>query len=107
MLGASTGLDHITLARLSLCLSLRQQGIPNPDEYNLDGGRITIETLFGIHDKEYRALFICRLKKDRLDIDTYLNEMIRSHINRGAIGLKQRIKSLSDINNLIQEAQND
>ena len=88
----STGLPTETLARFALCMSLKQQGIPNPDEYNRAGSEITLDTLFGENRSIYTALVISRLRKDGLDPKHYLNEMIRAHLNRGAISLKVSIQ---------------
>lgn len=100
-LKTTTGLASETLSRFSICLSLGQEGIPNPDEYNKDGTEFSPERIFGEHEKIYLALMLDRLKHDRLDPDHYLDEMTRAHINRGAISLKQRVKSLSDFYRLL------
>ena len=73
----STGLPTETLARFALCMSLKQQGIPNPDEYNRAGSELTLETLFGENKPVYTALVLSRLRQDGLDPKHYLNEMIR------------------------------
>lgn len=96
MLKISTGLEPTVLSRFALCLSVSQEGIPNPDEYNKGGSELAPDALFGEHRQVYLALMINRLRRDGLDEEHYLNEMVRCHINRGAIGLKQRIKTLSD-----------
>ena len=103
ILKATTGLTSHVLARFAICLSIKQQGIPNPDEYNRDGSEFAPAVLFGEHESMYLALMIKRLKHDRLDVDHYLDEMTRAHLNRGAIGLKQRINDLSDFYDLVKE----
>ena len=105
MLKISTGLEPSVLARFALCLSIRQQGIPNPDEYNQGGSEYTGEYLFGNHEQMYAALLTDRLRNDGLDVSHYFNEMARCHINRGAIGLKQRISGLWDFYRLVSEYQ--
>ncbi len=104
-LKSQTGLTPNILARFALCLSLRQRGIPNPDEYNRGGSDFTSAVLFGEHESIYQALMINRLKKDKLDVETYLDEMIRAHLNRGIISLKQRVEDLSDFYELVKEAR--
>ena len=104
MIKISTGLESNILARFALCLSLKQQGIPNPDEYNKEGSEFEPQTLFGEHEPLYLALVIDRLKQDKLDAEYYLNDMTSAHINRGAIGLRQRISDLPDFYRLVKEA---
>ena len=101
-LKAATGLQASTLARFSICLSVRQRGIPNPDEYNKAGSEMAPEALFGEHMQVYLALMLSRLRHDELDPEHYLDEMTRAHLNRGAIGLKQRVGSLSDFYGLVE-----
>ena len=95
-LRSGTGLGPEPCARLSLCLSLRQRGVPNPDEYNTDGSEFAPKRLFGGDESLYLALMMHRLRSDRLDAE-YLGEMTRAHINRGAISLKQRVSDASDV----------
>ena len=97
----STGLPTETLARFALCMSLKQQGIPNPDEYNCAGSEITLDALFGKNKPVYTALVLSRLRQDALDPEHYLNEMIRAHLNRGAIGLKPRVSGIADFYRLV------
>ena len=106
ILKTSTGLTPNILARFAICLSIKQQGIPNPDEYNKEGSEIAPSVLFGEHESLYLALMLTRLKNDKLDPEYYLDEMVRAHLNRGAIGLKQRVDNLSDFYDLIQEEGN-
>lgn len=102
----STGLTPNISARFALCLSLKQQNIPNPDEYNKEGSEFSPWVLFGEHEPIYHALMITRLKKDRLDPEEYLDNMTRAHINRGIISLRQRINDLSDFYELVKEERN-
>ncbi len=101
---SSTGLTPNILARFGLCLSLRQRGIPNPDEYNKDGSDFTAEVLFGKHKPIYLALLINRLRKDGLDAE-YLDDQMRAHLNRGILSLRQRVDDLSDFYELVKEAR--
>lgn len=103
MLKTTTCMGAEPWARLSLCLSLGQSGIPNPDEYNRDGTEFAPSQLFGRDEKLYLALLLDRLLQDGLDPETYLNEMARAHLNRGAISLKQRVGSLSDMYGFMDE----
>lgn len=103
MLRITTGLTPDVLSRFSLCLSLGQRGMPNPDEHNKEGSILTPSEMFGEDEQIYLALMLNRLRSDELDPETYLNDMTRAHINRGAIGLKQRITKLSDFYGLVKE----
>ena len=103
MLKTTTGIGPEAWARLSICLSLRQKGIPNPDEYNKEGSEFAPSRLFPVDEKIYLALMINRLRQDKLDPETYLSEMVRAHLNRGAISLKQRINNLFDVYGFLNE----
>lgn len=103
MLKASTGIDSVAWARISISLSLRQTGVPNPDEYNRDGTEFVPSVLFAADEDLYLALVASRLQKDGLDPGMYLDEMTRAHLNRGAISLKQRVGDLSDIYGFMRE----
>jgi len=103
MLKTSTSINAEAWARISICLSIKQKGIPNPDEYNKEGTLFSPSELFGGDERIYLALMINRLRQDRLDPAIYLAEMTRAHLNRGAISLKQRVNSLTDIYDLMNE----
>ncbi len=103
MLRYSTAVEPEAWARLSLCLSIKQRGIPNPDEYNKKGSEFEPARLFAGDENMYLALMINRLNQDGLDPETYLGEMTRAHLNRGAISLKQRIDGLSDVYGFVRE----
>ena len=53
-----------------------------------------------------RYKILQRLEKDGKDVETELNEMTRSHINRGVIALSPRIQSLEDFYELVKEERN-
>ncbi|CAI9832608.1 DNA sulfur modification protein DndE [Nitrosopumilaceae archaeon] len=101
---ASTGMTSDVLARFSLCLSLGQRGTPNPDEYNEDGSTLAPSEMFGGDEQIYMALVLDRLREDGLDPKDHLGRMTRAHINRGAIGLRQRVGRASDFERLAREA---
>ena len=102
MLKGSTNIGPGAWARLSICMSIKQKGMPNPDEYNTDGSELAPSKLFPYNQNLYLALMINRLKQDKLDPETYLNEMTRAHLNRGAISIKQRVNKPTDIYNLVE-----
>lgn len=103
MLRTSTGIGPEAWARTSICLSLTQKGIPNPDEYNKEGSEFSPGRLFEGRDSIYLALMINRLRQDGLDPNSYLAEMTRAHLNRGAISLKQRVDRISDLYRFMEE----
>lgn len=100
---SKTGLNINILARYALCLSLKDQSIPNPDEYDEKGMEILPSVLFGEHENIYMALMLDRLKKDRLDPELYLNKMTRAHLNRGSAILFPRIQELTDFIDVIKQ----
>lgn len=103
MLKTATGIGPEPWARLSICMSLKQRGIPNPDEYNMNGTEFQATRLFSSNERLYHALIINRLIRDGMDPESYLVDMTRAHLNRGAISLKQRINGLFDVYKFIRE----
>ena len=101
-----TGLTPNLLARFAFCLSIKEKSSPNPNEYDKDGSEIEPSILFGEYESLYLGLMRNRLEKDGKDVETELNEMTRSHINRGVIALSPRIQSLEDFYELIKEERN-
>lgn len=95
---SKTGLNINILARYSLGLSLNDNSIPNPQEYDEKGMELLPSVLFGEHEKMFHAVFLTRLQKDKLDPQLYLQDMMRAHLNRGAGLLFPRISDLSDFN---------
>ena len=106
ILRIKTGLTPNIFLRFALCMSLKDPSIPNPDEHNQDGSELTPAVLFGEHESIYLALMLNRLKKDKLDPETYLHKMTRAHLNRGAIAIWPRINDLSDFYELVKEERN-
>ena len=102
----STGLTPNILLRFAFCMSIKDPGIPNPDEYNQDGSILTSNIIFGEHEPIYLALMLNRLKNDKLDPELYLNKMMRAHLNRGVIALSPRINDLSDFYEFVKEERN-
>lgn len=88
--------------RFAICLSLRDPSMPNPDEYDENGSEIHPSVLFGRYEDVFLALLTMRLKRDRLDVETYLNRMLRAHFNRGCIMLHARIQDLDDFYEIVR-----
>lgn len=100
-----TGLTPNILSRFAICLSLKDIGIPNPDEFDERGSELSPNVLFGENEKMFMALMINRLHKDKLEPSIYLQKMTRAHLNRGVIALYPRINDLSDFYELVKEEQ--
>lgn len=106
VLKARTGLTPNLLCRLGFCLSLGEPGIPDPQLY-ADGQAREFNryTLTGQWDLFFFSLLRERLVKDRLDLETDLEEQFKAHLSRGVLLLYQRLKKLEDLDDLIVEAQ--
>jgi len=102
-LKSRTGLTANILARFAFCLSLKDQSIPNPDEFDENGSEILPSVLFGEHENIYMALMLDRLKKDNLNPELYLHKMTRAHLNRGAAIIFPRIHDLTDFIDIIKQ----
>lgn len=101
MLKAKTGITPNILCRIGFCLSLEEPSMPAELPVSFKPGReINRYTLLGKHDILFTALLKMRLKEDNLRIDKIEN-MFLAHINRGIHILSSRVKSVSDIANLI------
>ena len=98
-----TGLTPNLLARFSLCLSLKDPSIPNPDEFDENGSEILPSVLFGEHENIYTALMLDRLNTDNLDSELYFHKMTRAHLNRGATILFSRVHELTDFIDMIKQ----
>ena len=103
MLKSRTGLSINILARYAFCLSLKDQSIPNPSEFDENGMEILPSVLFGEHENIYMALMLDRLKKDNMDPELYLQKMTRAHLNRGSAILFPRIHDLTDFIEIIKQ----
>lgn len=101
MLKGRTGITPNILCRIGFCLSLRDPIVPKPENYDEEGQEINRYTLTGEWDKFFIALMKERLLKDRLDINNDLFPQLRAHINRGAISLYDRVKTLEDFQDLL------
>lgn len=105
-LRARTGLTPNLLCRLGFCLSLAEPGIPDSHLY-ADGQAREFNryTLTGQWDLFFFALLRERLVQDGLDPEADLEVQFKAHLSRGVLLLYQRLKSLSDLSDLVVEAQ--
>lgn len=105
-LKARTGLTPNLLCRLGFCLSLDEPGVPDPQLYEGDQAReFNRYTLTGQWDIFFFSLLRERLALDGLDPETELEPQLRAHLSRGVLLLSQRLKTLADLANLINEAK--
>jgi DNA sulfur modification protein DndE len=105
-LKGKTGLTPNLLCRFGFCLSLNDPSIPNPKDYAESSVReFNRYTLTGQWDNLFIALLKERCYIDGLPLPECLEEQFRAHINRGVLLLFQRVKHLSDLYRIIDEAQ--
>lgn len=106
-LKARTGLTPNLLCRLGFCLSLAEQGIPDPQLY-VEGQTREFNryTLTGQWDIFFFALLRERLAQDGLNPEADLEAYFKAHLSRGVLMLYQRLKNLEDLADLVMEAQN-
>ena len=101
-----TGLTPNLLCRLGFCLSLAEQGIPDPHLYAEGQVReFNRYTLTGQWDVFFFALLRERLVQDGLDPEADLEAYFKAHLSRGVLMLYQRLKSLEDLAEMVTEAQ--
>src|SRR5688572_22698999 len=105
-LKARTGLTPNLLCRLGLCLSLSEPEIPNPELYSDAQGReFNRYTLTGQWDLLFFSLLRQRLIQDGLKPEDELESQFKAHLSRGVLLLSRRLKSLSDLSRLVDDAQ--
>mgnify|MGYP001254179076 CR=1 FL=1 len=105
-LKARTGLTPNLLCRLGFCLSLAEQGIPDPYLYSEGQTReFNRYTLTGQWDIFFFALLRERLIQDRLNPEADLEAYFKAHLSRGVLMLSQRLKALEDLADLVRDAQ--
>ena len=97
-----TGITPNIAGRFAICLSLKDPSPPNPDEYDEKGSEIAPAVLFGDYEDVFLALMTLRLRHDGLDVDMYLNRMLRAHFNRGVVMLFARIHDIGDFYRVVQ-----
>ena len=99
-----TGLTPNVLCRFALALSLRDPGVPDPGAFPNDGMEFNSYTLFGVHEVLILSLLRQRCLQDGLDPDKELPEQLRAHTNRGVSILYPRLRSLTDIGEMVMQA---
>lgn len=100
VLKARTGVTPNLLCRLGFCLSLEEPTLPDPSKYPEDSDReINRYTLLGEYEATFVALLRQRTGNDALGV---LDAQFRAHMNRGVILLAGRLRSLSELGDLLQ-----
>ena len=99
-LAGKTGLTPNLLCRIGFCFSLNEPAIPNPDDYTDEDREFNRYTLLGEYDPLFIALLKQRSNDDGLNPEQ-LADYFRAHMNRGIVLLQQRVKSISDIADLV------
>jgi DNA sulfur modification protein DndE len=103
-LAGKTSLTPNLLCRIGFCLSLSEPAIPDPSEYADEDREFNRYTLLGEYDLLFVALLKERCNADGLDV-SLLPDYFRSHMNRGVTLLQQRVRSLSDIADLVSKTR--
>lgn len=102
-LAGKTGLTPNLLCRIGFCLSLGEPAIPDPEEYADEDREFNRYTLLGEYDPLFVALLKERCGADGLPF-SQLPDYFRAHMNRGVTLLQQRVRSLSDLADLVSKA---
>lgn len=98
-----TGLTPNILCRFALALSLRDPGAPDPTAFPSDGMEFNRYTLLGAHEPLILALLRQRCVMDGFVPDEELPEQLRAHINRGVAILYPRLRTLSDLGEMVKQ----
>lgn len=97
-LHGKTGLTPNILLRVGFGLSLQDSSHIDPVKYPQDGMELNRYTITGEFDKGFVALLREWLVRNRHQIaDNVEADFFRAHLNRGAILLSARVKSLTGL----------
>jgi DNA sulfur modification protein DndE len=99
-----TGLTPNILCRIGLCYSLLDESKPNLEEHQDDGMEFNRYTLTGEWDDLFISLFNFRCYLDQIPEDEELRlKLLRAHVNRGVLQIYNRVRNISDLENLIPQ----
>lgn len=105
-LKSNTGLTPNLSCRLGFVLSLAEPGIPDPALYGEGMGReFNRYTLTGPWDDLFFALLRERMVADGFDLDKDLESQFKAHLSRGVVLLYQRLKTVDNLETLLEAAQ--
>ena len=95
---SKTGLTPNILLRVGFGLSLRDESLIDPKKYPEDGRELNRYTITGEFDIGFVTLLKEWMTQKRISTSNdNLVEYFRAHLNRGAILLSGRVKSLEDL----------
>ena len=92
-----TGLTPNIICRVGFCLSLEEPAVPDPEHYPPGSRDINRYTLTGEFDDLMVALLTQRLFEDELDWGEHAENQFAAHMNRGALLVSARVRSLPDL----------
>jgi len=93
-----TGLTPNILLRIGFGLSLQARAILDPELYPQDGQELNRYTVTGEYDKGFIALLKTWMSENKVTADNdVMADYFRAHLNRGAILLATRVKSIADL----------
>lgn len=93
-----TKLTRNLLLRVGFCLSLNEKSSIDPTRYSQDGQELNRYTLTGDYDIGYISILKEWLCENDIPIsDDKMEDYFRAHLNRGAMILSSRAKSLMDV----------
>jgi len=104
-----TGLDRNYLCRLGFCLSLEEQGRPEPLTEETKSARdIDRFTLLGQQSPAYIALLLVWMREQNIPATSPqdVNTQFVAHMNRGVELIASRVKSLVDMGSLQPQVLN-
>ncbi len=92
-----TGLTPNIICRVGFCLSLEEPAVPAPEHYPPGNRDINRYTLTGEFDDLMLALLTQRLSEDELNWEEHAEGQFAAHMNRGALLVSARVRSLGDL----------
>jgi DNA sulfur modification protein DndE len=87
---------------MGFCLSLIEPSRVNPQDYLEEEREFNRYTLLGEYDPLFLALLKERCRADGV-AERELAGYFRAHMNRGAVLLQNRVRSIADIPTLLKE----
>ena len=97
-----TGLTPNLLCRIALCYSLEKNSYSPLVPFDEEGMEFNRFTLTGEYDLFFVSLIKEKCKRENLDPDKDFMKQFKYHLNSGINALYDRIKSISDLTNLIK-----
>lgn len=104
-LKGKTGITPNILARFGFSMSIEDPTIPDPGDYPPDSNReIDWKVLVGDYGNLFIAMTKERCAQDQIElIEDNLVAYFKAHMNRGALLLAKRVRSLTDLLHLLPD----